>query len=458
MPGCPVFSVAYVRQMGGARPDYFNWIPNTPEGIPPAGVIMVLDSRYGGGAGHTGVCTGRADTSTYDLFQINDPYGSNARVKTYNYNGCLGWLVLKNKPTQPQADNEGIVQGDGLRGHTEPNLSAPVPWYFDDQEKSTLISKIKGENVQGKWGWTDWWYLAKGAGSPDVWVGDGFVLTTKNPANVPDYVKPVEPPKPTYSKPPTDTAVWGIDVSAHQGDIDWAKVREAGVDFAIIKTGHTGKSYGGVQPQNGDPKYRRNIEQCGIPYGSYWYGYPALDAKAEAKAFAETIKEVKNQGGVLFLDLEEREANSETWAIEFINEVEKLTGKPCHLYAYYDYYKSYPKLAELFIGTNRVLWLAHYGKQPGEALGVSPKPVIHQYSSSRTLEGIAGKVDLNIATISVVDFEKLGEHLSEQPTPEPKPPVQNPPDPNAPIDLSFLAKIIKAVIDFLSRLLGRKEK
>lgn len=398
MPGCPVFSVAYVRQMGGARPDYFNWIPNTPEGIPPAGVIMVLDSRYGGGAGHTGVCTGRADTSTYDLFQINDPYGSNARVKTYNYNGCLGWLVLKNKPTQPQADNEGIVQGDG------------------------------------------------------------FVLTTKNPANVPDYVKPVEPPKPTYSKPPTDTAVWGIDVSAHQGDIDWAKVREAGVDFAIIKTGHTGKSYGGVQPQNGDPKYRRNIEQCGIPYGSYWYGYPALDAKAEAKAFAETIKEVKNQGGVLFLDLEEREANSETWAIEFINEVEKLTGKPCHLYAYYDYYKSYPKLAELFIGTNRVLWLAHYGKQPGEALGVSPKPVIHQYSSSRTLEGIAGKVDLNIATISVVDFEKLGEHLSEQPTPEPKPPVQNPPDPNAPIDLSFLAKIIKAVIDFLSRLLGRKEK
>lgn len=442
--GCPAYPVAGAKDMFGTRPDIGQWVANTPDGVPPRGAVMCLDGRYGGGYGHTGIVTA-ANVNTFDLFQQNDPFKSGAHVKTYSYNGCVGWQIPNNlapKPTpQPQADNEGIVQGDGLRGHTEPNTTSPWPWYFDDQEHITIVSKTKGENVQGKWGYTDWWYLVSGKDSPQVWVSDGFVLTTKDPANVPDYVRPAEPPKPTYSERPS-VGMWGVDVSAHQGDIAWDKVP---VDFAIIKAGHTGKSYGG-NAVNADPKYDQNVKNCKRPYASYWYGYPALDAKVEAKAFAETAKT-----GPLFLDLEERETNAEQWATDFVNETEKLTGRPCHLYTYYDYYKSYPGLAELFKGTNRVLWLAHYGKQPGEALGVTPKPVIHQYSSSGKLEGIAGNCDLNISTISDIQFEELGKPLHDEPIPtEP----QNPPDPNAPVDLGFLRSIIVGIINFLKKLIG----
>lgn len=451
-PGTPVFPVQYAKQMFGQRNDLGAWVANTPAGIPPRGAIMVLDGRYGGGAGHTGVVVD-ANQNTYRLFQQNDPYGSGAHVTEYNYNGCVGWQIPNNlapKPTpQPQADNEGIVQGDGLRGHTEPNTTSPYPWYFDDQEKITLIAKTKGENVQGKWGWTDWWYLAKGRDkteAPEVWVSDGFVLTTKDPANVPDYVPPVQPPKPTHSQRPNVGQMWGVDVSAHQGDIDWAKVP---VDFAIIKAGHTGKSYGG-NGINADPKYDQNVRNCKRPYASYWYGYPGLNAKEEASAFAKTAKT-----GPLFLDLEEREDNAAQWATDFINEVERLTGRPCHLYTYYDYYKSYPGLKDVFTGTNRVLWLAHYGKKPGEALGVTPKPVIHQYTSSGALEGIAGNVDLNISTLTDIQFEELGKTLHDIPVPPPTP--QNPPDPNSPkLDTNFIIDVIQKVISFLKRLIGGK--
>jgi GH25 family lysozyme M1 (1,4-beta-N-acetylmuramidase) len=436
--GCPVFPVAAAKDMAGSRPDFFDWTPNTPSGVPPAGAIIVFDSRYGGGYGHTGVCTGRADTNTFDMFQENDPGGSGAHVKTYNYNGCSGWLTFKSV-TPPLADNEGIVQGQGLRAHTEPNTTSTYPWYYDDQEHITLLARTKGENVDGKWGYTDIWYQTdKG------WVTDGYVQTKATPANVPDYVPPAAPPTPappTYSQNPAK-GLWGIDVSAHQGDIDWSKKV---VDFVIVKAGHTGVSYGGKQPANADPKYADNIKACGIPFGSYWYGYPSLDAKAEAQAFANTV----DKSGSLWLDLEEQGDNIAQWALDFINETEKLTGRPCHLYTYFDYANNHPGLDHVFIGTNRQLWLAHYGIKPGDKLPATPlnkEPIMHQYSSTGLLAGITGNVDLNVYNGTDLSFNALAEPLHTEPIPtEP----QTPPDPNAPTPTFW-----QLFIQFIKQLFG----
>ncbi len=445
--GCPVFPVQYAYQMAGTRPDAFDWVPNTPEGVPPAGAVMVLDSRWGGGAGHTGICTGRADTNTYDMFQQNDPYNSGAHVKTYNYNGCLGWLVFKSAAPVPQKDNEGIVQGDHVNVRSEPTTQSTNPWYYDDQEKITLLERTQGETVVGKWGATNWWYRTdKG------WVSDGFVQTTKDPANVPDYVKPQEPPKPVYSTKPSK-GLWVLDVSAHQGDVDWSKKK---VDAVIVKAGHTGVSYGGKQPQNADPKYADNIKSCGIPFGSYWYGYPGLFAKDEAKAFAETV----DKSGSLWLDLEEQDDNAVQWAKDFIEETERLTGKPCHLYTYFDYAKNHPGLADIFPGTNRKLWLAHYGVPANGEIPATPLgyAVMHQYTSGGKLDGINTNVDLNVFQGTVEDFKKLGDTLHTEPIP-PDEPQNNPPPPPPSVPAESeppIIKLILKIIEWLKQLIRRK--
>ena len=63
----------------------------------------------------------------------------------------------------------------------------------------------------------------------------------------------------------------GIDVSYANGTVDWAKVKAAGISFAIIRAG-----YGRYQV---DSQFTANIKGAlaqGIPVGIYWFSY-ALD-------------------------------------------------------------------------------------------------------------------------------------------------------------------------------------
>ena len=60
----------------------------------------------------------------------------------------------------------------------------------------------------------------------------------------------------------------GIDVSEHQGRIDWDAVKASGIDFAILRVGFGAPSWGGRV----DYQFSRNITECerlGIPYGVY---------------------------------------------------------------------------------------------------------------------------------------------------------------------------------------------
>lgn len=109
--GAPVFPVPVAKDMVNSRPDAFTWIPNTPTGVPPYGAIVVFNGRMGGGAGHTGVAIEGSDTNQVRVIQQNDPLGSGASIKVYNYNNVMGWLVPKSQ-TPPQGGNEMIVNDD----------------------------------------------------------------------------------------------------------------------------------------------------------------------------------------------------------------------------------------------------------------------------------------------------------------------------------------------------------
>lgn len=98
------------------------------------------------------------------------------------------------------------------------------------------------------------------------------------------------------------TAYFGIDVSKHQGTIDWKKVRSDGVQFAMIRA-TAGQDYL-------DPMLEENVRGCekyGIDYGFYHYSYAqsTLDASKEAVFFLSAIKTYSPTYPVAF-DLEDK--------------------------------------------------------------------------------------------------------------------------------------------------------
>lgn len=71
---------------------------------------------------------------------------------------------------------------------------------------------------------------------------------------------------------------YGIDVSSHQGLIDWQRIKST-IDFAIIRAGYGLSTY--------DSQAERNASQCElyeIPYGLYWFSYAKNPQEAEQEA------------------------------------------------------------------------------------------------------------------------------------------------------------------------------
>lgn len=110
----------------------------------------------------------------------------------------------------------------------------------------------------------------------------------------------------------------GIDVSKHNGVIDWNAVKQSGeVDFAILRAGY-GKSI-----SQKDAKFEQNYAGAkakGIPVGAYWYSYAITPAEAEAEArtFLQAIagnsmslvsfQQVSERQNA-FLDISDKEVN-----------------------------------------------------------------------------------------------------------------------------------------------------
>lgn len=91
----------------------------------------------------------------------------------------------------------------------------------------------------------------------------------------------------------------GIDVSKWNGNIDWAQVKQAGIQFAIVRTSYRTYSrdskYAGVKGLNTDPTYKTNIENAlknGIPVGVYIFSQATsvAEAQQEANYILQTIK------------------------------------------------------------------------------------------------------------------------------------------------------------------------
>lgn len=200
----------------------------------------------------------------------------------------------------------------------------------------------------------------------------------------------------------------GIDVSKHQGKIDWQKVKAAGVEFAIVRAGY------GMYENQVDPQFAANMEgakAAGIPVGVYWYSYAqsGAEAKKEAAVCLEIIKPYREQILLpVFFDQEYEpgiKAQSKAVRTEmcraFLEAVQSAGYRP-GLYCSYDWYQNWVdrgKLAEYPV------WIAHYADKCGYT---GQNLIAWQYSSKGQIPGISGAVDLNLGYQGLFPGEKSG--------------------------------------------------
>lgn len=189
----------------------------------------------------------------------------------------------------------------------------------------------------------------------------------------------------------------GIDVSKYQGSIDWQKVASDGVKFAFIRVGWAG--YEGSIDEGFDPYFDANMKgaiSSGIAVGVYVYSYckSANAARRAAREAADRCKPYKLTMPLAF-DMEDAETykgitrgNNSIIVAAFLDEVSAQGLYPM-LYTYTSFANAYLDMNALHAYD---LWLADYRGYMGID-GAS----IWQYSSDGAVDGISGRVDMNIA-------------------------------------------------------------
>ena len=186
----------------------------------------------------------------------------------------------------------------------------------------------------------------------------------------------------------------GIDVSEFQGKIDWEKVKNDGIEFAILRCG-----YGMDFSNQDDVEYERNANECerlGIPYGVYLMSYANTveKARSEAKHVLRLIEGRKISLGV-WHDIEDNGTsgaiNKETLTNiinTFCNTI-KNAGDRVGVYANLNWLEN---KIEKTIKDNYDIWVAqYYSKCEYEG-----KYIMWQHTSSGKVNGISTNVDMNI--------------------------------------------------------------
>lgn len=205
-----------------------------------------------------------------------------------------------------------------------------------------------------------------------------------------------------------------IDVSTHQGNIDWKEVKNH-IDGVIIRCG-----YGRDIVSQDDKRYVQNVEACikyNIPFGVYLYSYAKNvdDAKSEAAHVLRLLEPYKDKISYpVYYDLEE--AGTENGAVEralVFGEIIEEAGYWCGIYANKSWWVNHLAGLERF-----TKWVAQYNSE----CTYSGKYDIWQYSSKGSVPGIEGNVDMNISYRDFpAEIKNATPKAEEKPEAKPKP-------------------------------------
>lgn len=204
---------------------------------------------------------------------------------------------------------------------------------------------------------------------------------------------------PVYALSPSSNEIYrGIDVSEWQGNIDFGKVKDAGIEVVYIRAGQ-GFSYRDERFEENYEKAKRN----GLKVGVYHYmtARSVEDARTQAKFFASLISG-KQIDCKLAMDFESfgNLSNSQIneIALAYLRELQSITGKEVIVYSntndartvFNSEVAKYP------------LWVAQYGGSQPSDNGKWNRWEGYQYSSTGRVNGIRGNVDLDKYTIDIL--------------------------------------------------------
>lgn len=198
----------------------------------------------------------------------------------------------------------------------------------------------------------------------------------------------------------------GIDVSVHQGKIDWEKVKKDGIQFAILRAGY------GMYESQIDKTFEYNYKECkrlGIPVGAYWYTYATnvSEVQREVDVCLKAIKGKTLELGLWFdqeyevgIKALSKQTRTEL-CIAFMDKIEKA-GYKTGLYCSYDWIINWVDASNL---KKYDKWIAQYSSK---CYYSGSDFALWQSSSKGKVNGISGNVDMDYLYKSYFDTKKTG--------------------------------------------------
>ena len=205
----------------------------------------------------------------------------------------------------------------------------------------------------------------------------------------------------------------GIDVSSHNGDINWGVVKSQ-IDFAIIRLG-----YGDNVERQDDSYFIKNVNGCinnNIPFGVYIYSYAlnlggSESIQSEIDHTKRMLSKISQKPFCVYIDMEDDSTIKlgktllTDFALEYCKQITQA-GYKAGVYANENWFKNYLNCSTI-ASYGYSIWCAKYS---------SYKPVISsnydiwQYTSEGRLNGINTVVDMNNMYNNIIDYK---------PTPKP---------------------------------------
>ena len=240
----------------------------------------------------------------------------------------------------------------------------------------------------------------------DVMAEDGGRITEES-----------DPTEPTELRT-TSTASLGIDVSRWNEEINWNKVKDAGIKYAIIRAGYRGSVTGTLVE---DWYFKENVEgaaAAGIPVGLYFFTQATNEVEAvEEASMVLTLCKDYDITYPIFIDTEGAGGNGRADALDTKTrtavclafcETLRRAGYEAGIYASRNWFN---KNIDTSVLTDDIyIWLAEYG----DAVTYDKKYHIWQYTSSGRVLGIEGRVDLNLSYLEPKNKDNLDEEENRE--------------------------------------------
>ena len=189
---------------------------------------------------------------------------------------------------------------------------------------------------------------------------------------------------------------FGIDISRHNGNIDWNAVKASGVDYVIIRCGYRGSATGVLIEDENFKKNIRNATAAGLKVGIYVFSQAINEVEAVKEAsLAVSLAKGYNLTYPIFIDTESSGGRADkidvatrTAVVNAFCQTVASAGYQPGIYASKSWFET--KLNMGAIG-NYKIWLAQYSAAPT----YKGRYDMWQYTSKGKISGIKGNVDLN---------------------------------------------------------------